>query len=673
MSDEPLSTGRIIAGRYALTQQLGAGGSTWAALDQQYNVAVALREVVAPHSAGPDEQQAVATRAVWEAGQLAQLREDPNVVTVYGTVEEEGRLWIVMELLNGQDLGRLVAASGPLPAPEVGLVAVAVLGALASAHALGVTHREVKPGNIIRCLDGRVVLTGFGSTGSFPAPAALDFTDPERVRSGQATFGGDVFSLGATLYYLVEGAAPFARPDPPAQAAATQTEEPPQPMRAGPLGPALFALLRKNAAELPAPAVARAQIAAVLGLGQATGVVQAVSPVQDALAQTGSTQTGLIQSGLFQNGPLPTGPAGLPADAARPPAVKRVLWLLAALASAVSALAVFMTSWGSIAFPNPGEGPHEFSLSLFDLIKNGTGGISTDPAPAVVGWLAPLLLPLLATVVIGVVAAVSSKRLGWLCMGSALVGVGAQVGTYLWIADIPAFATFSQPSVSLHLWGYVGAIAAVVSLVFAISASVAGRTASAPVAAPAAPTPVAALKRALKIGVAVGAALVAGAVFLPFASYKEPKVNINALQWSQITIVPETVCLVALIVFALLALSPRRPAPTSRLVIPAAAVLGLQVLMSVQFFGILAVFETQYRPSLALGSWVGIGLALVVVVLSILSHQKAGYGGQPVGVAPGYAGYANAPQPGYPQQQWQMPSAQATGPQPEYPPSPYQQ
>jgi hypothetical protein len=82
MSDEPMSTRRIVAGRYALTQQLGAGGTTWAAMDQQYNVAVALQEVVAPQSAGADERQAVATRAIWEAGQLAQLRDDPSVVTV---------------------------------------------------------------------------------------------------------------------------------------------------------------------------------------------------------------------------------------------------------------------------------------------------------------------------------------------------------------------------------------------------------------------------------------------------------------------------------------------------------------------------------------------------------------------------------------------------------------
>ncbi|WP_189324213.1 serine/threonine-protein kinase, partial [Streptomyces flaveus] len=255
---------RVIAGRYRLRQRLGSGGmgSVWRAEDQELRAQVAVKEIEVPVL--PDEASGDrASRGRKEALKAAQLREHPNVITVYDVVEHEGLPWIVMEYLPGtMDLSAVVRERGPLPAGEVARIGAAALDGLSAGHRLGIIHRDVKPSNILLApdhsgiADRRVLLTDYGIslrpretrlTRSGVVIGTPGYMAPERVHGGEATPASDLFSLGVTLYFAVEGAGPFDRDAPEAALMALLETEPSPPQRAGErLSRVIMGLLAKN-------------------------------------------------------------------------------------------------------------------------------------------------------------------------------------------------------------------------------------------------------------------------------------------------------------------------------------------------------------------------------------------------------------------------------------------
>ncbi|MFI0453073.1 serine/threonine-protein kinase [Actinomadura sp. 6N118] len=247
--------GRVLAGRYRLLALLGQGGTgaVWRASDERLGREVAVKEVrppVRPDAGWP-------ARLDREAGAAARLAH-PGIVTVHERITgEDGRPWIVMELLRGWSLEGLLRTGGPLPPARVAGIGLQLLGALRAAHRAGVTHCGIKPANVM--LDGdRAVLTDFGMAAAggemiltwraaFAGTPA--FLSPEQVGGLPGTAESDLWSLGATLFAAVEGRPPYVGDCAGAVCIAITTREPARPLRAGPLEPALTGLLRRDPAE----------------------------------------------------------------------------------------------------------------------------------------------------------------------------------------------------------------------------------------------------------------------------------------------------------------------------------------------------------------------------------------------------------------------------------------
>ncbi|WP_367324255.1 serine/threonine-protein kinase [Streptomyces sp. HUAS ZL42] len=262
MSEEPRGE-RLIAGRYRLLSPLGEGGmgTVWRARDEVLQREVAVKEVRAPAglaAADVERMYARLEREAWAAARVA----NRNVVTVYDVATQDGRPWIVMELVRGISLAELLDAEGPLSPQRAAHIGAEVLAALRSAHEAGVLHRDVKPANVLMANDGRVVLTDFGIA-TVEGSSALtmtgevigspEFLAPERALGRTPGPESDLWSLGVLLYAAVEGNSPFRQDTPLSTLRAIVDEELPPPRRAGPLAPVIEGLLRKDPAErLPA-------------------------------------------------------------------------------------------------------------------------------------------------------------------------------------------------------------------------------------------------------------------------------------------------------------------------------------------------------------------------------------------------------------------------------------
>jgi len=253
----PTSTpGRTIGGRYALLGAVGAGGmgTVWRGHDQLLRRDVAVKEVLLPPGVPRAEHQMLCERTLREARAAAALN-NPAVVRIYDVVEEDDRPWIVMELVAARSLAEIINETGPLRPELVADVGMQVLGALEAAHAAGILHRDVKPGNILLSADGRATLTDFGVartsgdsalTGTGLLLGSPAYIPPERARGGSAVPASDLWSLGATLYAAVEGHPPYGRGDPLPTLAAIVSDPPPPFTYAGPLRTVLTGLLEKD-------------------------------------------------------------------------------------------------------------------------------------------------------------------------------------------------------------------------------------------------------------------------------------------------------------------------------------------------------------------------------------------------------------------------------------------
>ena len=351
--------GTLLAGRYRLEHQLGSGamGVVWLATDERLQRQVAVKQLIAQHGLDEVKRDEASQRAMRE-GRIAGRLHHPNAVAVHDVTEHDGLPVLVMEYVRSRSLQDVVVERGPLPPGEVVGIGVQAATGLAAAHETGITHRDVKPGNVLLGEDGTVKITDFGLSHAVGDVAVTQsgllngtpaYLAPEIARGEQPTAASDVFSLGATLYAAVEARAPFGEDSDNSLAvlheAASGDFRPPQ--SAGPLAPLLDRMMRSDPDQRWDSRRVRDALNA-LANGQ---------PVPELGAPDDHTQPMPAAVPPVNNGTqVDTAPAAQPGSATTPHRRRRRRKLPAVAAAAVTAVlaaGVLLSQLGSGAEPAP--------------------------------------------------------------------------------------------------------------------------------------------------------------------------------------------------------------------------------------------------------------------------------------------------------------------------------
>jgi eukaryotic-like serine/threonine-protein kinase len=335
-ASEPSTGQRLVAGRYRLHTPLGHGGMgvVWAAEDELLQRPVAIKEVRFPPTIDDVERETLRERTMREARTAARL-DHPCAVRVFDVCEDDQQPFIVMEQLTGRTLSALIKKNGPLAPARAAEIGLCLLDALSAAHAAGIVHRDVKPGNVIVGDDGRVTLTDFGiaSTAGDPSITSTGlllgspaYIAPERARGRRPEPPSDLWSLGATLYTAVEGHPPFDKPEAVATLAAVVTEAHTPCRRAGAaLAQVIDLLLDKDPGSRPGGAEIRDLLAGVVADPDA-------QVASDAPVRAGGLHTGGHTMALTPMQDLP------------PVSRRQRMVALAALSSVVFVLTAFISA-----------------------------------------------------------------------------------------------------------------------------------------------------------------------------------------------------------------------------------------------------------------------------------------------------------------------------------------
>ncbi|MCG5219840.1 serine/threonine-protein kinase [Streptosporangium sp. KLBMP 9127] len=250
---------QLIARRYRLLRKIGQGGMgvVWEGQDTLLNRLVAIKEVLLPPGLPPGDHERQLLRTTREARTAARLN-NPSIVQIYDVAEQDGRPWIIMELVDALSLDEVVEQQGAVPVRQLADLGRQVLSALRAAHEAGILHRDVKPSNILVTEEGRAVLTDFGIataegdsslTQTGMVAGSPSFLAPERARGQDSGPASDLWSLGATLYAALTGRSPFERGDTMATLSALLTEEPNLSRIPPVMHPVLLGLLQRDPAE----------------------------------------------------------------------------------------------------------------------------------------------------------------------------------------------------------------------------------------------------------------------------------------------------------------------------------------------------------------------------------------------------------------------------------------
>lgn len=282
-----------LSGRYELTSRIAVGGmgEVWQAADLLLHRDVAVKLLKAEYLQDPGFLERFRAEARHTAG-----LSHPGIAAVYDYGEVNGAPYLVMELVRGAPLSAILAESGALPIAQALDIAAQTARALGAAHAAGVVHRDVKPGNILIAPDGVVKVTDFGIARAMDAVpltqtgtvlGTATYLSPEQA-SGKTTMpASDLYSLGVVTYEMVAGYRPFAASNPVAVALA-HLNDPPEPLPDDipePVRALVMQALAKSPADRPADAAAFAAAAD-----------RAASSAGGAVSSTSATVVGAVSA-----------------------------------------------------------------------------------------------------------------------------------------------------------------------------------------------------------------------------------------------------------------------------------------------------------------------------------------------------------------------------------------
>ncbi|WP_431871020.1 protein kinase domain-containing protein [Nocardiopsis eucommiae] len=301
--------GAVLSNRYRLEEQIGSGGmgTVWRATDTLLNRSVAVKLLHPAQMAEPTARERFRTE-----GRITAGLSHPGIAQVFDYGEEDGRAFLIMELVVSEPLSQVLREQGPLSSDQTLDFVCQAAKALAAAHARGVVHRDIKPGNLLVTEDGQLKLTDFGiargdtsvtltQTGMVMGTA--QYISPEQASGRPASAASDLYALGVVAYECLAGTPPFTGDSPVALALAHTRDDPPELPEYVPadIDDLVFSLLQKDPKDRPSSAGEVAHLAAVIRSNAGTG------PPTPSTGFHGMAQTAVV--GSIPDGPR-TGPSG---------------------------------------------------------------------------------------------------------------------------------------------------------------------------------------------------------------------------------------------------------------------------------------------------------------------------------------------------------------------------
>jgi serine/threonine protein kinase len=218
-------------GGYRIVDRIGKGamGVVYSALDVQTARRVAIKVMMTDLEGDPETRE-----RFYREAKVAGRLQHRNLISVYDMGEEDGRLYMVMELLHGDTLNHYLKRVHSLSLETTLDFMGQMCEGLAVAHVHGIFHRDIKPGNIFVQDDGSLKVLDFGvarladsnMTASGFIVGTPDFMSPEQARGAEIDHRSDIFSTGAVFYYMLAGRKPFAATDLPAVLHKVEAEDP---------------------------------------------------------------------------------------------------------------------------------------------------------------------------------------------------------------------------------------------------------------------------------------------------------------------------------------------------------------------------------------------------------------------------------------------------------------